>query len=99
MTLPDKPSESDTTRSGAFSYASEFHAFAIGMAVGAASLAPSRVKAYIFGVVGVPPNSTRKGVAQEVQKEPWYLAGGYVIGLMLGVLVYGAAASSGLAVI
>lgn len=74
--IPDKPTEDDTSRDGAFSYAAEWHAFTHGFYDGMRSIKPVAQK--------LPDD-------RDVQKEPHYYKGGFIISTILQfILVYGA---------
>lgn len=96
MSGPDAPTEGDTERNGAFSYAGEFHAFAIGAFAGLAAalsygtaLQPAGLAAFL-GVVAVALGLSKSErfrnslAVGEVEKEPWYAAGGAVIVFFVG---------------
>lgn len=85
-----QPEESDTERDGLFSYDGEVHAFFIGVGAGLASLAPGVVKRFMFRVLGINTDTKRRDVAHEVSAEPWYVMGGYFLGVTLGVVIYSA---------
>lgn len=74
MTGPDAPTEDDSERDGFLSYAAEWHALSHGLYDGMRS---PRVRP------GAPPDN------RDVEKEPHYYKGAYVIGtlLQLGILV------------
>lgn len=70
----DKPKESDSERDGLLSYAVEWHSFTHGVYDGMKN-----------------PKARPKGLPEleDVQKEPHYYKGGYIIGtlLQLGIMV------------
>jgi hypothetical protein len=70
MSGPDAPRESDTERDGFLSYAAEWHAFAIGFYDGMSSVR-ARPR-------GLPDN-------EDVQREPHYYKGAYVLGTLVQV--------------
>lgn len=85
--LPDASSEEATARNGAFSYASEFHAFAIGLLVGFAAALPSkRLRRFAWRLVGLDTDA-RSDALREAKAESWYAAGGVIIGALVGLLV------------
>lgn len=68
MPLPDEPNESDTERDGFLSYAAEWHALAHGMYNG--------MKDWRVRPGKIPDNP-------DVQAEPHYYKGGYVVGTVV----------------
>lgn len=72
MSIPDKASESDTDRDGFLSYAAEWHAFSIGLYDG--------MKSWRVRPKALPDNP-------DVQAEPHYYKGAYVIGTLVQLLV------------
>jgi hypothetical protein len=89
--LPDASSESETARNGAFSYATEFHAFAIGVLVGFAAVLPSRrLRRFAWDVVGIEGDA-RSDALREAKAKSWYAAGGVLVGALVGLLVETAA--------
>jgi len=99
MSCLDAPTEEDSKRNGAFSYAGEYHAFAIGVGAGAVAALGTNpelaaaVVAVALGGSGVEAARKRlqgKKVVAEVSREPWYAIGGvalgYAIGLGIGAL-------------
>jgi len=74
-------SESDTERNGFLSYAAEVHAFAIGLYNG--------MRSWRVRPTGLPDND-------DVQTEPHYYKGAYVIGTLLQAAIALAVASTGL---
>lgn len=66
MSGPDAPTESDSERDGFLSYAGEWHAFTIGMYSGVTS---------VRGFRDTPPDNP------DVEEEPHYYKGGYLVGL------------------
>lgn len=82
MSVPDKGSESETDRDGFLSYSAEWHALSLGVFDG---MKTWRVR----------PKEMRDNV--DVEKEPHYYTGGYVLGTLLQVgIVLGAGKSTGL---
>ena len=82
---PDAPTEQASGHDGAFSYASETHAFAVGFGVGFASVMPvPRLKRFVFGVVGLG-DETRSKAMREARKESWYALGAVIAGALFGV--------------
>lgn len=76
LELPDGSTEDATERDGAFSYAGEWHAFTIGV--------------YRGLVTYKPWSDDFDEVAAEyddVDAEPWYYKGGYVVGTLVQVAV------------
>lgn len=71
---PDASRESDTGRDGFLSYAAEVHAFAIGFYDG--------MKSWRVRPGDLPEND-------DVQKEPHYYKGAYVLGTLTQALVLG----------
>lgn len=66
---PDAPTEEDSERDGAFSYAAEWHAFTIGFYRGLTTYKPW--------------SDDYDEIAEQfddVAKEPWYYKGGYIFG-------------------
>ena len=83
---PDAPTEQASGHDGAFSYASETHAFAVGFGVGFASVMPvPRLKRFVFGVVGLG-DETRSKAMREARKESWYALGGVAFGALAGLV-------------
>jgi len=77
MSLPDEPNESDTDRDGVLSYSAVWHALAHGTYDG--------MKDWRVRPGKIPDNP-------DVQAEPHYYKGGYVIGTVLqGSIVAGLA--------
>lgn len=86
--LPDGPTEESTERDGAFSYAGEWHAFAIGFAVGIASVTPvKRQRQFVWRTIGIDAD-TATDAMREARKESWYAVGGMALGMMWGVLLW-----------
>lgn len=77
--------ERDTERDGAFSYAAEVHAFAIGVYKGCTSLRSHPSRSDSGTVIDATTN-------KDVEREPHYYAGGYVLGTLLQVMVIGVTA-------
>lgn len=75
MPGPDSPTESDSERDGFLSYAAEWHAFAIGVYDG--------MKSWRARPGELPEN-------KDVQKEPHYYKGAYIIGTLLQLLIVAA---------
>lgn len=80
MPLPDEPDESDTARDGFLSYAAEWHAFTHGVYNG--------MKSWRARPKEIPEN-------RDVQKEPHYYKGGYVLGTILQGLIAASAVVAG----
>lgn len=74
MPLPDEPTEDETNRDGFLSYAGEWHALSFGVYHG--------MKTWRVRPKGLPEND-------DIQSEPHYYTGGYVIGtlLQLGIVL------------
>lgn len=72
MSGPDSPTESGSERDGFLSYAAEWHAFAIGVYDG--------MKNWRARPEELPSND-------DVEKEPHYYKGGYVIGTLLQLFI------------
>lgn len=73
---PDAPNEEDTERDGLLSYAGEWHALTIGVYRGLTTLRPW--------------DDDFLEVAErydDVEAEPWYYKGGFVLGTLLQMLV------------
>lgn len=79
--IPDEPNESDTEDDGFLSYAAEWHAFAIGLYDG--------MKDWRARPGDLPDNP-------DVQAEPHYYKGAYVIGTVLQALIVAAVLIFGL---
>lgn len=86
--LPDGRSESDTERNGLLSYAGEWHALILGLLAGITSGVTGEpalamtVAGYVFG------ESKGNGKAfREIKSEPWYAAGGVIIGYIISPVV------------
>ncbi|AGM11198.1 hypothetical protein M197_gp33 [Haloarcula hispanica tailed virus 2] len=84
MPGPDSPRESDTERDGFLSYAAEWHALTHGIYAGLRSRRPAP---------GPLPDNP------DVEAEPHYYKGGYIIGTLLQVLVLAALAYLGVGVV
>lgn len=91
--LPDAPRESDTTRDGFLSYAAEWHALVIGLSAGLVAGWSGRtdlaiaVIAAALGGSAVEAGKRRlagEGVIRDVSAEPWYAAGGVIVGFLVG---------------
>lgn len=94
VSLPDAPTEAGTTRDGFLSYAGEWHALALGLAAGIMFGVEGDVD-HAVGLVGVALGG--KGIegaksrignskaASEISSEPWYAAGGVLVGLVFGL--------------
>jgi len=73
------------TATGMLSYAVEFHALTLGLAVGIAAGLTQRWEfvgiavAIILGVRGAP------GRLSQLRQEPWYALGGLVIGIIITI--------------
>lgn len=94
---PDAATEEESSYDGAFSYASEFHAFFIGLAVGLTSvLAVPKAKQFTYDLVGLGSEKKRSTAMQEARKESWYALGGMILGMGLGFAVQLALAYAGL---
>lgn len=79
--------EDDSDYDGAFSYAGEVHAFVIGLAVGVATVVPSRrLKRFVYSGIGLG-DATRSKAMQEVRAESWYAFGGVLAGMTAAFLV------------
>lgn len=78
--VPDAPREGDTDRDGLLSYSAEWHALAHGVYNGLSDSLRS--------VRPLPDNP-------DVEKEPHYYKGGYVIGTLLQVLLLVVAGGAG----
>lgn len=81
--IPDEPTEGDTKRGGFLSYSAEWHALAIGLAVGITAGLTSNweLLAIVVGVsLGIRAAPT--GPLEELRREPAYVLGGIVIGLV-----------------
>lgn len=88
MSLPDGPTEDSTERDGVLSYAGEWHALAIGFAVGFASVVPiPKVRKFVFEIVGLGGDMTRTKAFKEAKSESWYAFGGMALGTVWGVLI------------
>lgn len=72
MSGPDSPSESGSERNGFLSYAAEWHAFSIGVYDG--------MKSWRARPGDLPEN-------KDVQKEPHYYKGAYIIGTLLQLVI------------
>lgn len=72
MELPDGETEDETERDGVLSYAAEWHAFAIGFYDG--------MKSWRLRPGELPEND-------DVQAEPHYYSGAYVLGTLLQAFV------------
>lgn len=72
MSVPDEPREEDTDRDGFLSYSAEWHALAHGVYDG--------MRNWRVRPKELPDNS-------DVQAEPHYYKGGYVIGTLLQGLI------------
>lgn len=90
--LPDGKTEEDTHRDGVLSYAVEWHAFTIGIAVGFASVLPlPKLRAFVYHAVGLYGDGdcdgidTRTQAMKEVRQESHYALGGALIGATLAV--------------
>lgn len=70
--LPDKADESETDRDGLLSYAAEWHAFTHGLYGG--------MRSWRARPDALPANG-------DVQKEPHYYKGGYVVGTLLQLVI------------
>lgn len=75
MSGPDSPTEAGSERDGFLSYAAEWHALSIGVYDG--------MKNWRARPGDLPENN-------DVQKEPHYYTGGYVIGTLLQLCIVGA---------
>lgn len=87
--LPDGATEEETARDGAFSYATEWHAFTLGVAIGVAMIIPSRrLNQFVWYAVGFETidEKTRSDALRQVRQESWYALGGVVCGVQLGLL-------------
>lgn len=67
--LPDEPAEESTERNGFLSYAGEVHAFILGVYRGLSTADPT---------TDDPPEYA------DVEAEPWYYAGGFLLGWAIG---------------
>lgn len=93
--LPDGPTEASTDRDGAFSYATEWHAFAVGLAIGYVAVLPApRLARTVYAILGIEQPTRSKAMA-EAKAESWYAAGGVVAGGLLGVVTVLALAWAG----
>lgn len=94
--LPDEPTESETDRDGAFSYATEVHAFTVGYAAGLVAVLPvPRLARLTYQILQVE-HPSRSGAIAEARAESWYALGGIALGVLSGVAILGAAAWGGL---
>lgn len=86
------PTEDGSERGGLLSYAVEWHALAIGAAVGFAAVTTGQyqlaagVIAVAFGLNRARTRVTEE-VAFQIRREPWYFVGGLALGGALAVLV------------
>lgn len=86
--LPDHARESDSDYNGAFSYAGEWHAFSIGLAVGLTAVLPiPRAQKFVNSVLELEAE-TRSGALREARDESWYALGGMVVGILAGLVAY-----------
>lgn len=89
------PTESDSDRGGLLSYAVEWHALAIGAAVGFAAVSTGQYQ-LAAGVIAIAfglnraRNRVTKEVAFQIKREPWYFVAGLAVGGAIGVLAGGA---------
>lgn len=79
MPGPDAASEGNSERDGAFSYAAEWHAFTHGVYAG------------MRGWSARPPKELPQN--DDVQKEPHYWKGGYVVGTLVQAALVALAAA------
>jgi hypothetical protein len=86
---PGAPSEDADPYDGPFSYAKEYHAFAIGVGVGMVAGATQRweVAALVVGAaVGEQVTGKLRGkVVRQLGAEPWYALGGLALGVAVGL--------------
>ena len=88
--LPDAGSEDETERDGAFSYASEWHAFFLGIGIGMATVMPvPYFRRFVWLATGLAETDPgRTEAIREIQKESWYAVGGAVLGILLLLYLY-----------
>lgn len=91
----DAPTESNSERNGFLSYAGEWHALAVGVAIGAWAAYAGRPElvALVAGVAVLGRGAERlnrfvggRFALHELKREPWYSFGGAVIGFAAGHL-------------
>lgn len=90
--LPDGAEEEDTERDGFLSYAGEWHALAVGLAVGLVASVTGRwalAGVVVAAALGVSASKRveRLPALGEVRREPWYALGGLAIGAAVGFVV------------
>jgi hypothetical protein len=92
--------ETGTDYNGALSYAGEFHALALGLAVGFASIAsgaPQVAAGVVLATLGlrgsarfsralskIGKKKENSTALGEMRREPWYAVGGVIIGMAFG---------------
>lgn len=94
--LPDSGTESSTDRDGFLSYATEWHALTLGLALGVSIQSQGqlqRASQLVFSMLGLAKTrrSWNKKMLREGKKEPWYFLGGMVIGLLAALVLTGGA--------
>ena len=91
---PDSPSEDASGYDGAFSYATEFHAFGIGLALGFVSAIPvPKLRKFVYRIVGLGESRRSFAIREARAESPYALFGvilGYLAGFALdaGVAIY-----------
>ena len=81
------PSESKSKRDGLLSYAVEWHAVIIGLAVGVTAGLTQRWELAGIAVGLVLGIRAAPGKLSQLRREPWYALGGLVIGLGAGIVL------------
>jgi len=76
------PSESESARDGLLSYAVEWHALTLGLAVGLAAGLTQRWELVGIAVAIVLGVRAAPGKLSQLRREPWYALGGLVIGIV-----------------
>jgi len=96
---PDAPTESDSEYDGVLSYATEYHALAVGGVAGLCGaltygtpMQPAGLGLMIAvaaTALGVKTSKRLRSAlaAREVTKEPWYAVGGLVLLFLLGSVI------------
>lgn len=88
--IPDSSDESETDRDGFLSTRREIHASVIGLAVGVIVVmtgAWELAALFVFVALGVKLGSLRSPGLVEIQREPWYALGWFLLPVLADLLV------------
>lgn len=83
----DAPTESESDRDGVLSYAAEWHALEIGLAVGfLAAVSGEWHLALLVATVALGVRKAQGKTLREVAREGWYALSGLFVGAIIGMV-------------